>query len=57
MTPEDQTTLLQALSRVNAPRSGDRQDAALKFNYLNRKYSKPVVDAEVKKIKEAGFAV
>ncbi len=53
MTPEDRTTLRQALSRVNAPRSGDRQDAALKLKYLNRKYSKPVVDEARRKMEEA----
>lgn len=53
MTPEDQTTLRQALSRVNAPRSGDRQDAALKFKYLNRKYTKPVVDEARRKMEES----
>ena len=51
MTPEDLTLLRQALSRVNAPRSGDRLDAAMKFKYLNRKYTRPVVDASVAEIK------
>lgn len=53
MTPEDQTTLRQALSRVNSPRSKERLDAALKFKYLNRKYGRAVVDETRRKMEEA----
>ena len=52
MTPADLELLRQALRNVNHHRSGVRLDAELKFKYLNRKYTKPVVDEARRKMEE-----
>jgi len=51
MTPEDLTLLKKCLSQVNHHRSGVRLDAEMGFRYLNKKYSRPKVDAAVAEIK------
>jgi hypothetical protein len=54
MSPEDTATLRQALLRKNHERRTNRMDADMRFRYLNKKYSRPVVDEEVSKMKASG---
>ena len=54
MTPADMESLRQALRNINNGRRVNRMDAEMQFRYLNKKYSRPVVDEEVRKMKASG---
>lgn len=54
MTPSDHHDLLIALKNKNHPRRSARMDADMRFRYLNKTYTKPVVDEEIRKLEAQG---
>jgi hypothetical protein len=52
MTPADLERLKFAVSHVNHHKSQKRLDAALAFRYLNKTYTRPVVDEAIRALGE-----